>query len=450
MTSRAIPAAAAHFTLTQVVGDNLSPLEQAGTLAFGAARLLLGRSDRSDFQVAVPSVSRQHAAIWLADGVPMVEDLGSAHGTLVNSVRISAATPLRAGDLVALGPDVVLLVAASEHPAEALERARALDENAGGSQLVELALREGTSLARLLAQSDALSSTIALAEQMQDADLLLEQAAGAIQAAIGAECLLALRGDTAEGLRLAARSPSLVEGAEPWQPPSQGILRRALLADRAVVSFDAQLDERFRQRASVALRNVRSAVCATLRCGTRVYGVLYADTAAVAGLFSPADGRFVELIGRCLGARLRQLELEQELQLLQHRRHDSAFRSEELMSNLDVTLKGHLNRLELIADEAAVEQGRPTLALLLRAEGERLRADIDSVVCWSDAAVTRQTEVPPARPQTLPPQTLDASATRVDQPGSAGWRVTETPTGELTPPPAVTPGRPRHDEGPQE
>ncbi|MBK8479717.1 MAG: FHA domain-containing protein [Proteobacteria bacterium] len=442
MTSITTPVTLTHFTLTQVVGEDVSTLEQPPTISFGPDRLVLGRSDRSDFQVTVPSVSRQHAAIWIADGVPMVEDLGSAHGTLVNSARLAAPAALRSGDLVALGPDVVLLVTASEHPAQRHPRARPLDENTGGSQLVELALQEGTSLARLNAQMEALASTITFAQQTESAELLLEHAVAAIRTALEAECLLALRGDTAEGLVVVARSPSLRDDEEPWQPPSQGILRRALLADHAVVSFDAQLDQRFRHRASVALRNVRSAVCAALRSRERVHGLLYADTAAMAGLFSPADGRFLELIGRCLGARLRQLELEQELLLLQHRRHDTAFRSEELLSNLDVTLKSHLNRLELIADEAAVEEQRPELARLLRAEAERLRADVDGVVCWSDAAVTRQTEAAPSRPQSPHgSDALDAGATRVDLPGSGGWRVSEKPTGELGPPAAAAAAR---------
>ena len=122
---------APHFTLTQVVGENLAATDSPPSLRFAATRRVLGRSDRSDLQVATPSVSRQHAAIWLAGDTPMIEDLGSAHGTLVNARRISQATALRAGDLVALGAEVVLLVAVGEQGAEA-EDSRSLDENAGG------------------------------------------------------------------------------------------------------------------------------------------------------------------------------------------------------------------------------------------------------------------------------------------------------------------------------
>lgn len=420
---------APHFTLTQVVGENLAATDSPPSLRFAATRRVLGRSDRSDLQVATPSVSRQHAAIWLAGDTPMIEDLGSAHGTLVNARRISQATALRAGDLVALGAEVVLLVAVSEQGAEA-EDSRSLDENAGGSPLIELAQGEGGSHARLAAQAEALATIVALAEQAQDGDALLGKSVAPIQAAIGAEVLLVLWGEQADALRLVARSAAPATGLVADAGPSHGILRRALLAEHAVVSFDAQLDQRFRHRQSVELRNIRSAVCATLRCGERRYGLLYADTSAVAGLFSPADGRFLELAGRCLAARLRQLELERELQLLQHRRHDTAFRSEELMSNLDLTLRSHLNRLELIADEAAVEEQRPQLALLLRAESERLRADIDGVVCWSDAAVTRQVDasaLPNASPLAPAPT---AVATRVEQPRD-GQPVAETPTGEF-------------------
>ena len=67
---------------------------------------MLGRSrSLTDKAVEDPSVSRRHAKLFLADGVLMVEDMGSAYGTKINGTALAAfaAAPLKAGDRLALG-----------------------------------------------------------------------------------------------------------------------------------------------------------------------------------------------------------------------------------------------------------------------------------------------------------------------------------------------------------
>jgi EAL domain-containing protein (putative c-di-GMP-specific phosphodiesterase class I) len=57
---------------------------------------------RWDLPMVLPSplVSWEHAEISLAEGVPAVRDLDSTNGTFVNGRRISAPTPLAAGDVL--------------------------------------------------------------------------------------------------------------------------------------------------------------------------------------------------------------------------------------------------------------------------------------------------------------------------------------------------------------
>ncbi|MGB8876563.1 MAG: FHA domain-containing protein, partial [Solirubrobacteraceae bacterium] len=50
-----------------------------------------------------PMLSRIHARVWLADGQPMIEDLGSSNGTLVNGRRIEGPTALSANDTILVG-----------------------------------------------------------------------------------------------------------------------------------------------------------------------------------------------------------------------------------------------------------------------------------------------------------------------------------------------------------
>jgi len=68
--------------------------------------LVLGRSSSlSDRVVDDPTVSRRHCKFFLADGVLMVEDMGSASGTKVNGRAVGAnqAERLDAGDRLSIG-----------------------------------------------------------------------------------------------------------------------------------------------------------------------------------------------------------------------------------------------------------------------------------------------------------------------------------------------------------
>lgn len=71
----------------------------------GDAPLRLGRDPGVDMVVPgdrFPHVSAQHARVLLVDGKPVVEDLGSKNGTLVNGQRVDRRA-LRDGDVVQLG-----------------------------------------------------------------------------------------------------------------------------------------------------------------------------------------------------------------------------------------------------------------------------------------------------------------------------------------------------------
>jgi hypothetical protein len=69
----------------------------------------IGRSADADITIADSFVSSRHARVSPGPGGPVVEDLGSTNGTVVNGKRIASPTALRKGDKVTLG-DVVLRV----------------------------------------------------------------------------------------------------------------------------------------------------------------------------------------------------------------------------------------------------------------------------------------------------------------------------------------------------
>jgi pSer/pThr/pTyr-binding forkhead associated (FHA) protein len=55
-------------------------------------------------------VSQLHARIYIRDGKPFVEDLGSTNGTFLNRDRLSKTMPLHRGDKLRIGQTVLEIV----------------------------------------------------------------------------------------------------------------------------------------------------------------------------------------------------------------------------------------------------------------------------------------------------------------------------------------------------
>jgi predicted component of type VI protein secretion system len=77
----------------------------------------LGRDITNDIVIGDKELSRHHLRLHIGPSGVTVEDLGSTNGTFVNGRRVSGATPLQHGDLVALGETVTLAFEASAPPA---------------------------------------------------------------------------------------------------------------------------------------------------------------------------------------------------------------------------------------------------------------------------------------------------------------------------------------------
>lgn len=77
---------------------------QALTYESSEQAFVMGRDESSDFQLPVSTVSRQHARIFETDGVYLIEDLGSTHGTVVNGNSLGKGDKviLRDGDIIEL------------------------------------------------------------------------------------------------------------------------------------------------------------------------------------------------------------------------------------------------------------------------------------------------------------------------------------------------------------
>lgn len=74
---------------------------------------MIGRSEQAQISLLEPTVSREHATIQLVDDQIVLNDIGSTHGTFVNSRRITTAK-LKVGDIIVFGLSMVLRLEESD------------------------------------------------------------------------------------------------------------------------------------------------------------------------------------------------------------------------------------------------------------------------------------------------------------------------------------------------
>ncbi|HVO85234.1 MAG TPA: response regulator [Syntrophobacteria bacterium] len=76
-------------------------------------KLAIGREEGSDIELSDPSVSKQHAVVYLVEGQPVVKDLASLNGTFVNAEKITKAG-LRGGDTIRVGNTTIRIIEKTE------------------------------------------------------------------------------------------------------------------------------------------------------------------------------------------------------------------------------------------------------------------------------------------------------------------------------------------------
>ena len=69
----------------------------------GRLRITIGRSARNDLCIPDPFASRVHAEVRREGDGYVLQDLGSANGTLYNGVAVDGALPLTVGGRIQIG-----------------------------------------------------------------------------------------------------------------------------------------------------------------------------------------------------------------------------------------------------------------------------------------------------------------------------------------------------------
>jgi adenylate cyclase len=283
--------------------------ERATPLSGGRVRL--GRGSDNDIVLSDVSVSRYHAEILREGDAWSVHDLKSTNGVEVNGVSVEKA-PLRPGDLLVVGA-FEIRAEAEETPAarprpamrESEEREallgnatiiRPLSEFAAAYGLVAgsappapaAASDEQAYVHRMFGFLTRLARVLTVADSVDEVlSRVLDLAFEAFPVDRG---FILLSDDTGELVCELARVKDRVQFRPSGEVPVSRTMLRTVMRERvALVTFDAQSDQRLSGGESIRLHQIRSAMCAPLWSGDQIMGVIQVDSPFQVGAFGERD-----------------------------------------------------------------------------------------------------------------------------------------------------------------
>ncbi|MBI5092128.1 MAG: FHA domain-containing protein [Candidatus Hydrogenedentes bacterium] len=265
----------------------------------GPKGLVIGRSPDVDIVLKDQLVSRRHAWIHFDGSHLTIEDLGSRNGVLVNGARVFRGI-LRAEDDLVVGDTHF-----------AIESGKGLSDSSSmisfenaGTLFQNILQKEGTGRLGVLYKAAQLLGSVF------DLDDLLNQILRLIFDALPVKrgFILTLSPDSPEPV-VRAR---LLTGAADDLPLSKTLIQHVFMSKSAVLTRDAQADERFDASASILGHAIRAAMCAPL-CGREaIVGAIYVDPGNQAANFTPEDLELLTAIARVVGVAVENARLYKE------------------------------------------------------------------------------------------------------------------------------------------
>lgn len=284
--------------------------------------MVIGRGATADLSLADPGVSRRHASLQRHEGGWVVEDLGSANGTLVNTRRVSGPTRLTSGDVIGVGAVLVTFVDDAVAPERAPDPAvQYRDDGPPPAVLISLP-GDKPSGDRSAAAMDETVRLRFLADFAKIGTLVFDEPA--LVAFITDELLaLVPRADrsvvlTCEHGDLVPRASRTRSGESTGIVASRKLLQDVMAKREAVLAIDTLADERYAESESILALGIRAAICAPMMFQGEIYGVVQVDSQSPGVPFKEADVALVlslaSQLGMALGyARLHATLVEREL-----------------------------------------------------------------------------------------------------------------------------------------
>jgi adenylate cyclase len=253
--------------------------------------LTLGRSSDNDVVLRDFSVSRHHARVdKMGEGFEIV-DLESTNGVRIND-ELVPSSPFVIGDRVGVG-SFELLVESSEGEVSGLSSATYLRPLSEFNQDYGLEGRPQEISKEIGARErvfEILAQVAKVLIQVEELDPVLEKVMDLVfdQLLVDRGFIVLFDDEGNPKLEL-NRVREIEDGGDDEVPISRTILDMVSQQQVAILTHDAQADQRFEAGRSVRIHQIRSAMCAPLWHREKVVGVIYVDSPLHVGSFSASD-----------------------------------------------------------------------------------------------------------------------------------------------------------------
>jgi phosphoserine phosphatase RsbU/P len=301
------------------------------TFHLGRLRITIGRSARNDLCIPDPFASRVHAEVRREGDQYVLQDLGSANGTLYNGERVENMVALTPGGRIQIGETeieffdqtsgtAVMATMIADMPSPPPDATIAFDSGhrttSGLLEAIEGArtqksgeIRQATSMltqqrAKTIS-APAMSMPSAAAQTAEHSDLLaliskvsvtllapatldetLNQVSALVFEAVAADrCLIMLRDQQGQELQVRVAQVRDKKGNLGEIRVSRSIIEEVVGQGRSVLTSDAQHDPRF-MSSTMTIQGIRSVLAVPLGVGEKIFGMIYADSPLAEARFS--------------------------------------------------------------------------------------------------------------------------------------------------------------------
>jgi signal transduction histidine kinase len=264
---------------------------------------VIGRASDCDLTLLDNLVSRRHARLWIEDEHLHVENLGSRNGIFVNGRQVDRQR-LREQDELVIG-NAFFAITRSDTDNALPDTSSMVTYERAERLYQEMVSAEGAGRLPILYKAAQLLGTVF------DMDKLLQQVLGLIFEAVPARrgyVLLSGPGNGTPSVRA-----SIPPQDSPQGPPlSMTLVRHVFTHRNAVLTLNAQQDQRFSASDSVVSHGIHSAICAPLCGRDGMVGAIYIDSGSEPVTFTNEELELVTAIGRVVGIALENARLHQE------------------------------------------------------------------------------------------------------------------------------------------
>ena len=335
----------------------------------GRLRITIGRSARNDLCIPDPFASRVHAEVRREGDEYLLQDLGSANGTLYNGATVEGVIHLTVGGRIQIGeteiiyddgtfnsgmgatmitdntgslPEATIALASGDRTTsgllEAIEGARTQPEEIASTTVTPKA-KQGDLLALISKVGITLLASVTLNET-------LEQIVSLVFEAVPADrCLIMMRDEGSEDLRVTVARLRDRVGEVGEIRVSRNVLDEVVIRGKSVLTSDAQHDPRFAS-GTVVLQGVRSVLAVPLGVSDKVFGIIYADSPIAEGRFTEDHLKVLTTLASVAAIRVENARLV-EARLERERFERELALASEIQQRFQPTAPPHVNGYEL-------------------------------------------------------------------------------------------------------